>query len=79
MATLQQVASDAFPMLVDTATNQSTITYGDLAAQIGTSAYLVLPRALGHIWSWLRGRGLPSHQRPCRLAQDQHPGPGIPA
>ena len=34
MATLQEVASDAFPVLVDTATNRSTITYGDLAARL---------------------------------------------
>ena len=59
MATLQQVASDAFPVLVHTATNRSTITYGDLAAQVGTNPHLVLPRALGHIWSWCDDQGYP--------------------
>ena len=52
MPTLQQAASDAFPILVEIAVERSTITYSDLADQIGTSAYFVLPRALGHIWSW---------------------------
>ena len=59
MASLQQVASAAFPVLVDVATRRATVTYGELAAQIDTSAYFVLPRALGHIWSWCDDNGYP--------------------
>ena len=59
MPTLHQVAYAAFPVLVKTATNQSTITYRDLADQIETHAYYVLPRALGHIWSWCDDHGYP--------------------
>ena len=59
MPTPQQVASAAFPVLVETATSQSTITYRELATQIGTHAYFVLPRALGHIWSWCDDQGYP--------------------
>ena len=50
---------DAFPLLVESASNRSTITYGELADQTATSAYFVLPRALGHIWSWCQDNGYP--------------------
>ena len=59
MPTLQEVASAAFPVLVETATNQYTITYRALAAEIETHAYYVLPRALGHIWSWCDNQRYP--------------------
>ena len=73
MPTLQQVAFAAFPVLVKTATNQSTITYRDLADQIETHAYYVLPRALGHIWSWCDDKGYP-HINALVVSQDT----GIP-
>ena len=59
MATLHEVASAAFPVLVDVASRHATVTYGELAAEIDTSAYFVLPRALGHIWSWCADNGYP--------------------
>ena len=74
MATLQHVASDAFRVPIETATNRFIITYGDLATQNGTSAYFILPRALDHIWSWCDYHGYPHNQRACRLAEDRHPG-----
>ena len=79
MSTLQQVASDAFPVLVETATNRSTITYSALAEQIGTSAYYVLPRALGHIWSWCDLERYP-HINALVVSQATGiPGQGYPA
>ena len=62
MPTLQQVATDAFPKLVETATNQSTITYGVLADRmIETNPHprFDLPHALSHIWRWCENQDIP--------------------
>ena len=76
MPTLQQVASAAFPVLVESATNRCTILYSKLAEKVDTSVYFALPRALWHIWSWCDDLGYPHINALVVSKLTGIPGPG---
>ena len=76
MPSLQQVASAAFPILVGSATARCTILYSEIADEIDISAYFVLPRALGHIWSWCDDFGYPHINALVVSKRTGIPGPG---
>ena len=72
--THQDMAAAAWPMLVTRAKEGRTITYGELAAKIGTHHRPLCCRPMGYIWTYCAQVGIPHLNAIVVNKQTKRPG-----